>query len=293
MKKIFFVILFAAAAISISAQTKTRKPKKASVKTVAAVKPTTVKQPTAQVETPTDAPVKKNERPAEETAPAENPATAQKANQTPKSNARPSVENKFAPVYFYTFSQPQFLISKILIEHDETGAGRISFQKRDIGDLISDPIQLSPAALERIETAFGNLNFLDSKEAYQAPNKNFAHLGTMTVAEKKDGRERQVEFNWTENKDAKALADEYRKIGEQFIWIFDMNVARQNQQLETPSLIDALESMIKRNEIADAAQMLPLLRELSTDERLPLIARNQALRIIKDVEKSEAKKSTK
>jgi uncharacterized protein (UPF0147 family) len=84
--------------------------------------------------------------------------------------------------------------------------------------------------------------------------------------------------------------DEYRRIGQQFVWIFDIGVARENQPLEAPRLMDALDSLIKRNEISDAAQMIPLLKELSNDERIPLIARNHATRIIKEIEKKAEKK---
>ena len=87
--------------------------------------------------------------------------------------------------------------------------------------------------------------------------------------------------------DAKNLADEYRRIGQQFVWIFDINVARENQPLEAPRLLDALDSMVERNEISDAAQMIPLLDELNNDERIPLIARNHAAKLVKQIEKKK------
>ncbi len=286
MKKITFLVLALAVSFgfanSASAQSKTRKTKKPIAKTIVKKQPVIADE---SVQTP----AKKNERPAmEETAPTE--TASKKANETVTANARPNQEKQAAPVYFYTFSQPDFLVSKIFIEHDENGRGKISFKKKDFGDLITDPIQLSPAALERVKAIFNTLNFLDSKETYQSAERSYAHLGTMTFAVKKEGRERNVEFNWTENKDAKLLADEYRRIGQQFIWIFDVNLARANQPLESPGLMDALDSMIKRNEISDAAQMLPFLQELSNDERLPLIARNHATRIVKEIEKKAEKK---
>lgn len=276
--------LLAALTFGVSAQTKPRKPKKPVAKVAA--KTIVEKQPVIADE-PAKESAKKNERPTEETA---TPETAKRANETAKSNARPNQIKENAPVYFYQFSQPQFLVSKIFIEHDENGRGKISFQKRDFGDFVTDPIQLSPEALERVKTVFTALNFLDSKEDYQSTERSYAHLGTMKFSVKKDGRERAAEFNWTENKDAKLLADEYRRIGQQFVWIFDMNVARENQPLESPALMDALDSMIKRGEISDAVQMLPLLRELAGDERLPLIARNHATRIVKEIEKKAEKK---
>ncbi|MCA1625163.1 MAG: hypothetical protein LC778_15470 [Acidobacteria bacterium] len=55
-------------------------------------------------------------------------------------------------------------------------------------------------------------------------------------------------------------------------------------------MFDALDSLVKRDEISDAPQMIPFLRELSNDERIPLIARNHASRIVKTIEKKKEEK---
>ena len=206
---------------------------------------------------------------------------------TNETNARPAnaaKENK--PVYFYEFAQPNFTVSKIYIEHDENGKGKITFLRKDLNEAIAEPLQLSETASERVKAAWRTLNFLDSAENYQY-EKDYSHLGNMTFTMKQDGKNREAKFNWTENKDAKNLADEYRRIGQQFIWIFDINVARQNQPLEAPRLVDSLDSMIRRNEISDAEQMIPLLGELNNDERIPLIARNHAAKLVKQIEKKK------
>jgi hypothetical protein len=43
--------------------------------------------------------------------------------------------------------------------------------------------------------------------------------------------------------------------------------------------------MMKRNAISDPQQLLPLLKDLTTDERIPLIARNHAQRLIQKIQK--------
>ncbi|HXH68930.1 MAG TPA: hypothetical protein VNI60_01150 [Pyrinomonadaceae bacterium] len=266
---------------SVSAQTKPRKAAKKPAKKAVQTKPEVVG------ETPAQSPPKKNSRPEEQL---ENPSEPIKKNsQTEKTNLRSDAVKAYSSVYFYEFSQPNFLISKISIEHDENGKGKITFSKKSFDEVISDPIQLSPTALERIKAVWQALNFLDSTENYQY-EKDYSHLGNMTFKMKKDKRERIAKFNWTANTDAKNLADEYRRIGQQFVWIFDIGVARENQPLEAPRLMDALDSLIKRNEISDAAQMILMLKELSNDERIPLIARNHATRMIKEIEKKADKK---
>lgn len=285
VSKISLLVLFLSLIFSVSAQTKSKQRKKSVKKTVQ------TKAETAE-ENPVASDTKKNARPAaeiEETQPENLSEPVKKNTHLEKSNAS-SVAAKANPsVYFYEFAQPDFLVSKVFIEHDENGKGQIKFEKKNFGELITDPIQLSPVALERVKTFWSALNFLDSTENYQY-EKDYSHLGNMTFTMKKDGRERAAKFNWTINPNAKNLSDEYRRISQQFIWIFDIGIARQNQPLEAPGLMDSLDSMIKRNEVSDAAQMIPLLNELSNDERIPLIARNHATRIIKEVEKRAEKK---
>ncbi|HEX6124356.1 MAG TPA: hypothetical protein VFZ23_03210 [Pyrinomonadaceae bacterium] len=213
----------------------------------------------------------------------------------PKKNERPTVDKASAmsgngpvrpaePTYFYEFSQPEFTISRIVIEHDDTGKGTITFTKKMFNETATDPLQVSPAALARITAAYTALNFLDSTESYQY-EKDYSHLGVSTFRLKKAGKQRTTTFNYTLNKDAKALADEYRRLSNQFIWIFDITVARENQPLEAPRLLDALDALIRRNEISDPAQMIPELNSLANDERIPLIARNHAKKLVERIER--------
>ena len=280
--KILYAFIFFGLIFAVSAQTKKRT-SKATPKKAAPTKNVIVE------ETPAKIAVKKNERPVVEPQDSSADNGAASDNQTLKINSRPNVSNESKPIYFYEFTQPDFQVSQIFIEHDENGKGKITFSKKDFGETVSDPIQLSPGAMERIKQALENLNFLDSNENYQY-EKDYSHLGNIKFTVKKDARQRTAAFNYTTNKDAKALADEYRKIGQQYVWNFDINVARENQPLEAPRLMDALDSLIKRDEIFDPIQMIPFLRELSNDERVPLIARNHASRLIKTIEKKNKEK---
>ena len=190
------------------------------------------------------------------------------------------------PAYTYEFTQPDFVTSRILIEHDDDGKGKISFQRRGNSELFSEPVALSGAVLTKLKNAFAELNFLDSSENYQH-EKDFSHMGNSRIVLTDGPKSRSVTINYTLNKNAKVLVDEYRKVSNQALWIFDVTIARENQPLDGPSQMDALDGLLKRNEISDPRQLLPFLRELSDDERLPLIARNHATRIIQQIEKAK------
>jgi hypothetical protein len=262
--KILTAILTAILTLSVSAQT-TKKPK-----------PKVSPKKTAQVETPTQpVPEKANQRPQTDTQ-----TVSEKANSRPV----PQKKDVLNPNYFYEFSQPQFVVSKIILSHDEQGKGQITFEKRDFGELITDPIQLSEVSMNKLKGWFTALNFLDSTEDYQT-ERHYAHMGVMKIKLKRDGKEREVTLDWTQNPNAKALVEEYRKLSDQYVWTFDITLAKENQPLEAPKLIDALDSMYQRNEISDPISMLPMLKNLSDDERIPLIGRNRLKKLIEKIEK--------
>lgn len=253
-------------------------------------KRTTHKQPvkTATAST-SSAPVKTTE------APPAIPAS-QKANQrdgmeaqalvpvTIKKETAPISEGLDAPHFFYEFSQPAFYVNHILIEHDAAGRGKITFARKGDDAEIVEPLEVSPSALSRIAAEWEALQFLDSQASYQA-DKQFPHLGTMRLREKLGTRDRTAEFNWTTNPHVSALVSEYRRLGEQQLFVFDINIARQYQPSDSVKLLQHLDTLFDRHELSDAAQLIPLLRDLSTDERIPLIARNQAGKTLKKIEK--------
>jgi hypothetical protein len=214
---------------------------------------------------------KRNDRPQTQSAPA------------PRVEKEPETQNDSGVHYTYEFNQPQFVISHVVLRHDSNGRGTVTFVQRTETP-IEEPIQISATAMARILGLWKDLRFLDSDENYQAA-KNFAHLGTYKIGMDDGKRKRTAEYNWSDNKTAWALANEYRRATEQTIWVFDMKLARDLQPLNAPSLLNELESRLTRNDLSDPQQLVPFLTELKTDEHIPLIARNHADRILKKIEK--------
>lgn len=196
----------------------------------------------------------------------------------------PPKEEPNAAHYTYEFKQPDFFVYFIHIEHDDKGRGRIRFERRTDTEQIVEPFELSATALARVRAHWEALGFLDSQANYQG-ERTYPSQGQTRLTMRKGGRERTAEFNYSQDKDAKGLADEYRKASEQAILVFELEVARESQPLETPKLINKLDSLINRNYLSDSQQLVPLIRELTEDERVPLVGRNHATRILKKLEK--------
>jgi len=186
--------------------------------------------------------------------------------------------------YSYEFTQPKFYVKHIVLEHGPNGRGTITFERMNEDVPVVENIEISPAVLSRLNTFWAGLDFLNSDANYQS-SQDFSHLGTMKISMQQGERKRVAEFNWTHNDNASGLITEYKRIAEQAILVFDISVARENQPLNSPKLMEVMESFIKRNQLSDPKQLLPLLRDMSTDEHIPLMARNHAIRIIKLIEK--------
>jgi hypothetical protein len=186
--------------------------------------------------------------------------------------------------YSFEFTKAEFVIRHILIEHDALGRGKITFERRGEETPIVEPIELSISALGRVLGLWTGLRFLDSNENYQTA-KSFAHLGTYKLRMDDSKRQRTAEFNWSNNKEAWTLTNEYRRVSDQAILIFNPKLAREMQPLNAPQLLNEMETLLIRDGLSDPYQLVPLLNELKIDEHIPLIARNHADRILKKIEK--------
>jgi hypothetical protein len=193
-------------------------------------------------------------------------------------------EDPNAAHFVYEFKQPDFFVYFVRIEHDDRGRGRISFERRSDTEQITEPFELSAAALARVRGHWDALGFLDSQANYQG-ERTYPSMGQTRLTMRRGGRERTAEFNYSQDKDAQGLANEYRKASEQAVVVFELQIARESQPLETPKLINKLDSLIERDYLSDSQQLVPLVRELTEDERVPLVGRNHAARILKKLEK--------
>jgi len=185
--------------------------------------------------------------------------------------------------FYYEFNQPEFYVHHIAIEHDANGRGRVTFERKRQDAPVVEPLEISNAALARINALWQTLGFLSSGESYQS-ERQFPHLGTSRLSVERNGVKRVTELNWTKHQEASALVNEYRRLADQAMLLFDISVARESQPLNGPKLMEELEILLKRNGLSDPKQMLPMLKDITSDEHLPLIARNHATRLIKKIE---------
>jgi hypothetical protein len=194
--------------------------------------------------------------------------------------------------FSYRFENPRFYIRVIEIDIDSNGVGQLRFTRGESDEVLDSKIKLLPATVSRIRTLFKVTGFIGSHNEYQA-EKDFSHLGWVTLGEKQGARVRATRFNYTKNLEMKELADIFRGIATQEMSLFDIENAERYQPLDLPKQLDVLENDLKLERIAEPERLLAALTEIAADDTQPLIARNQANRIIDQIRKGKFKSPVK
>ena len=69
--------------------------------------------------------------------------------------------------------------------------------------------------------------------------------------------------------------------------VFEIESTRQTDPISTPAQMRMLENELKGKHFADPPQLIPLLKDIEQDPGVPLIARNDAKRLIQVILKGK------
>ncbi len=211
------------------------------------------------------------------------PARAQTPVEFVRTNA--SAAESSTVRYRYLFENERFTTPVQEIEFDGSGKGKFRFKRKE-GDEIVNKLEVSGAVLSQVKSLFDELNFLESTEEYQH-KKDFSHLGKMSITHARNGKERTVSFNYTDNQSMNRLREIFSNIAIQETRIFEMETVRSTDPISTPAQLRYLEGELRSKHIADPQRFVPFLQDIKLDESIPLIARNHAERILQTIKKGK------
>jgi hypothetical protein len=190
--------------------------------------------------------------------------------------------------FSYKFENARFHIPLIEIDLASDGTGELRFKRGEYDEIIDLKLRLLPATFARIRQLYSETGFLTSKEEYQA-KKDFSNLGWITLSAREGDLKREARFNHSDNQQIRELSEIYRAIATQQMHLFDLDVAGQYQPLDLPTQLRVLERDLELQRVAEPEQVLAALRDINSNDALPLIARNHAKRIADNIEKKKFK----
>ena len=185
--------------------------------------------------------------------------------------------------FHYLFENEKFTTPRIELEFGADGKGEFRFKKKE-SEEIANKLEVTTMVLGQISALLAELNYLDSSENYQH-KKDFSHLGTVTLEIHQSGKHRKVQFNYTDNPAMSKLANIFRNIATQETRVFEIETIRQSDPISTPAQLRYLDNELRSKNIADPERFVVLLQDIKLDEGVPLIARNHAERLLKEIRK--------
>jgi hypothetical protein len=212
-------------------------------------------------------------------------AVSQTSNQLAQ-NSKPAHEAAPPAVsYHYKFENERFTTPLQELEFDGSGRGQFRFKKKESEEIVND-LTVSSLVLSQVQSLFSQLNFLASQEDYQH-KKDFSHLGTVTISQSQNGKERTVKFNYSDNPAMSQLREIFQNLVNQETRFFELETVRATDPLSTPAQMRILDDDLKSKRIADPQRFVPLLKDLKLDEGVPLITRNHAERLLQRINKEK------
>lgn len=191
--------------------------------------------------------------------------------------------------YRYLFENDRFLTTRVELMFGADGRGQFRFTRKEgqrEGEEVVNDLKVSPFVLGQVRSLLNELNFLESEENYQH-KKDFSHLGRVTITQSRDGRTRTATFNYTDNQTMTRLVDLFRNLATQETRVLELAAVRAHDPISTPAQLRLLENELHAKHLADPQSLVPLLQEIKVDESVPLIARNHAERLLKEINKGK------
>ena len=171
------------------------------------------------------------------------------------------------------------------IELDETGDGVFRFQKLE-NEPVTVNLHINRSKVVSLYSLFRQANFLNESKSFTSDRK-VANLGMKTICFETGKQQREVNFNYTEDKTLREINDFFENLAEQEKTLFEIELALKHDRLGIPKRLDSLEREFSANRIIAPERFRPILERISEDESLINLARKEAMKLLKTVSKLE------
>lgn len=174
------------------------------------------------------------------------------------------------PQLFYSKSFPGSVPAYVAIDLDRTGAGEYKEAAEDD----------TPLKFHLRESETNEIFALAEKLGYfsrplESPQK-VAFMGMKTFRFEQGSRKTEVQFNFSEDPDARALADWFERISESEQQLINLERAAKYDKLGVLKALLLLESAYDRKRLVGLDQYLPMLDRIAKNETYMHTARLRA-----------------
>src|SRR5262245_30244915 len=185
--------------------------------------------------------------------------------------------------FFWKKDNSRGFLESYGIELNGNGVGQFQFKKRDENE-IKLPVALRASAIETLRGLFQRAEFLDESKEFVSQRK-VADMGTKTVRFETGSRQRQVIYNYTEDRTLQEITTFFENLCQQEKALFEMDLALKYDRLGIPKKLDELDSNLRAKRIVAPERFTPVLEKICSDQTLMNLARKEAKKLLSRIEK--------
>jgi hypothetical protein len=197
-----------------------------------------------------------------------------------------------APAYAQTDSGSHFfwkkdnsrgLLESYGVELDGNGNGQFYFNKRN-EDEIKLPVKLRASAIGTLRSLFEKADFLNESRDFVSQRK-VADMGLKTVRFSTGSKQREVAYNYTEDRALQEITTFFENLCQQERALFEMDLALKYDRLGIPKKLDELDSSLNAKRVVAPERFAPVLEKIYADQTLMNLARKEAKKLLARIEK--------
>jgi hypothetical protein len=165
---------------------------------------------------------------------------------------------------------------------DEQGRGTFEATP-SAGDLLTRSFEVSANTMQQLLAAFDAVKFLSSTEDYESHLK-VADMGWKTIILAREGKSREVRFNYTTNKQVNALADFLSGLAVAVLRRDALEHSMKYDKLGLPDQLNALQAEMNSRWLTEPEMLLPVLQKISSNSTYFNIVQRKARALILQIE---------
>ena len=185
--------------------------------------------------------------------------------------------------FFWKKDSSRGLLESYGVQLDGNGNGQFYFNKRN-EDEIKLPITLRASAIETLRSLFEKADFLNESRDFVSQRK-VADMGSKTVRFRTGSKQREVVYNYTEDRALQEITTFFENLCQQERALFEMNLALKYDRLGIPKKLDELDSSLNAKRVIAPERFAPVLERIYADQTLMNLARKEAKKLLVRIEK--------
>ena len=185
--------------------------------------------------------------------------------------------------FFWKKDSSRGLLESYGVELNGSGHGQVYFTKRN-EDEIKLPITLRASAMQTLRALFEKADFLSESRDFVSQRK-VADMGLKTVRFSTGSKQREVAYNYTEDRGLQEITTFFENLCQQERALFEMDLALKYDRLGIPKKLDELDSSLNAKRVVAPERFAPVLEKIYADQTLMNLARKEAKKLLVRIEK--------